>query len=398
MVQIPLISGIYGGSATDFERSVPVNLTPIAEPGDGSGTGVSKGFLKTVPGIVTEHTASGADRGAVVYDGQHLRVIGSTLYLVGVTLTAIGYVGDDARPVQFAEGFGRIAICSNESMYYYDGSTLVQVTDPDLGRSYSITWSDGYFLSTDGDSIVVTELNDPMSIDPLKYGSSEADPDPIVGLMAIRGEIYAINRYSIEKLINAGTTGFPFQRSRGAQIPKGCVGSAAYAAFVETFAFCGSARNESPSIYLAGAGQAIRISPRALDDAMASLSREELPTIELETLNASGLYQLYVHLPRETWVYHWTASQLLDMPVWSKLAGGVMTDQPWPGRHYQRVGVEWYCGNAGKIGRVDENATTIFDDKIGYRFDTPLIYNEGRGAIAHDAELTVRGTANVAMS
>ncbi len=398
MAQIALISGIYGGSASDFERSVPVNLTPIAEPGDGNGTGVSKGYLRSIPGVVTTHTAAGKDRGATVYGGRHLRVIGSTLYEVGTTLLALGDVGDNGKPVQFAEGFGRLGISSAGNLYYLIGVGLTKVTDPDLGVSLSVAWSDSYFLSTDGDYIVATELNDPTSIDPLKYGSSEADPDPVVGLLALRGEVYALNRYTIEKFINAGTSGFPFQRSRGAQIPKGCVNAAAYTQFVETFAFCGSARNESPSIYLAGSGQAIRISPRALDDVLAKLTDAELGMVELEALNSSGLYQLYVHLPKETWVYHWTASQLLDMPVWSKLAGGVINDQPWPCRHYQLVGTTWYCGNGGKVGRVDPVAVTMFDQPIGYRFDTPLIYNEGRGAIAHDAELIARGKANVAMS
>jgi len=399
MAQIPLISGIYGGSSADFERSVPINLTPIAEPGDGSGTGVSKGYLKTIPGIATVHSMPGADRGAAIFGAFHLRVVGSSLLSVtDAGATVLGDVGNDGKPVQFAEGFGRIAIASTERLYYWDGTKLTQVTDPDLGKVLSVTWSDGYFMTTDGSYIVVTELKDPTSVDPLKYGSSEADPDPIVGVMALRGEVSALNRYTIEKFINAGTPGFPFQRSRGSQIPKGVVGPGAYTPFVETFAFCGSARNETASIYLAGAGQAIRISPRALDDVLADLNDDQLSKVELEALNNSGLYQLYVHLPSETWVYHWTASQLLDLPVWSKLSGGATADQPWPARHYLQISNEWWCGTTDKIGRVDATLPTVFGATLGYRFDTPLIYNEGRAAIAHEAELVVRGKANVALS
>lgn len=399
MSQIGIISGIYGTSPSNFMRSVPVNVTPIAEPGDGGGTGVSKGYLEIVAGVRTIHTLTGKDRGSALYGDKHLRVVGDTLYNITDTLTiAIGTLGNDNKPVQFAEGFGRIAIASAKKLYYYDGTTLSQVTDPDLGDALSVAWSDSYFLTTDGSYIVATDLADPTKVDPLRYGSSEADPDPVVGMLALRGEVYALNKYTIEKFINGGTTGFPFQRSRGGQIPKGIVGRDAYTPFVETFAFCGSARNESAAVYLGGSGQAIRISPRSLDDVLANLSPDELAAVELETINRSGLYQLLVHTPRETWVYHWSASQLLDLPVWSKLAGGTLNEQTWPARHYQQVGTSWWCGSDGKLGKVDEASDTLFGDAIGYRFDTPFVYNGGNGAIAHAAELTTRGTANVAMS
>jgi len=398
MVQIPLISGIYASPEGDYQRSLPVNLVPVAEPGDGSGTGVSKGYLKTISGIETVHTVAGQDRGSVVFQGEQLRIMDGTLYTVtAAAATAIGTVENDGKPAQFAEGFGRLAIASGGALYYY-GATLTRVTDIDLGTVLSVTWSDGYFITTDGSYIVVTELNNPAAVDPLKYGSSEADPDPVVGVMALRGEVYALNRYSIEKFINAGTTGFPFQRSRGAQIPKGVVGVGAYTPFVETFAFCGSARNETASIYLAGAGQAIRISPRVLDNALAKLTDAQLAAVELEAINAGGLYQLFVHLPDQTWVYNWTASQLLDLPVWSILAGGSDVSQPWPARHFRQVGTEWWCGTNGKIGRFNPAVSTVFDNAVGFTFDTPLIYNEGRGAIIHEAEVVNAGRPSVAMS
>ena len=387
-MQVAILSGIYGKTSADFERSVPVNMTPIAEPGDGDGTGISKGYLRLIYGIRTAMTLPAVDRGGAVFQGVHLRVIGDTLYkLTGGELTAIGNVGSDGKRVQFAEGFGRIGIASNRNLFYYDGTAIKQVTDADLGAVVSLAWSDSYFLTTDGDYIVATDLNDPTSIDPLKYGSSEADPDPIVGLLALRGEVFAVNRYSIEKFINSGSSGFPFSRSRGSQIPKGAVGPYAYASFVETFAFCGSARNETPAVYLAGSGQAIRISPRALDEALRKVPDVNLSGIEVESVHAGGLQQLMVHLPTESWVYHWTASQLLGIPVWSKLAGGNRADQPYPARNFLLADGQWWCGNAAQLGVVDEKVTTLFDKPLAFQFDTPLLYNGGAAAIVHEAEL-----------
>lgn len=388
MTQLAILSGIYGKASADFERSVPINLDPIAEPGDGTGTGISKGYLRLTYGVRTVLDAGGQDRGGYVWQGRHLRVIGAQLVEVnGGAVSPIGNVGDNGQPVQFAEGFGRVGIASNEQLFYYDGTALTRVTDPDLGQALAVAWSDGYFLTTDGDFIVATELNDPAAVDPLKYGSSEADPDPVLGILALRGDVYAVNRYTIEKFVNGGTTGFPFQRSRGSQIPKGAVGRQAYCPFVETFAFCGSARNETPSVYLAGAGQAIPIATRALATAIAALTDEQQATIRLEAITASGLQMLMVHLPTETWVYHWTASQLLDIPVWSRRLGGVQLVQPYPVRNHTLVGQDWWCSSGTKLGIVDPAEAMLFGEPLAFQFDTALLYNEGASAVVHELEL-----------
>lgn len=392
MVQVPILSGIYAKTTADFARSFPVNLSPIAESGDGTGTGISKGYLKVTPGIRKVASTAGKDRGGYVFNGQHLRVIGETLFKIGLdgSPTAIGSVGAGG-PVTFAQSFDRVGISSGAGLWYYDGVGLTKVTDPDLGTVLSVAWQDGYFITTDGTSLVVTELNDPMSVDPLKYGSSEADPDPVTGLLTLRGQLYALNRFTIEVFINGGTTGFPFARSRGGQIPKGCVGAGAFSLFVETFAFCGSGRNEAPAIYLAGSGQGIRISPRGLDDALAALSADDLAAVELEARNGAGMTELLVHLPTQTWVYHWTASQQFDLPVWSILAGGLDLSQPYPGRHFVFDKNKWWCGTNEAIGVIDEAEPTFFGAKYAFQFDTPLLYNGRGGAIVHDLELVALG-------
>ena len=44
------------------------------------------------------------------------------------------------------------------------------MTDLDLGVVLDFCWVDGYFMTTDGESLIVTELTDPMAVNPLKYG------------------------------------------------------------------------------------------------------------------------------------------------------------------------------------------------------------------------------------
>lgn len=381
-MQIAILNGIYGKPTADIARSYPINLKPVT-----SDNGISKGYLRTIAGV-RKVAATAADRGGFDWSGVHYRVLGTKLVTLDSAgaATVIGDVGDGGL-VQFAASFDRLAIASGKRLYYLTNGILSQVTDPDLGDVLSLIWIDGYFMTTDGTSLVVTELKDPTSIDPLKYGSSEADPDPILGLLTIRGEVYALNRYTIEDFINTGGTGFPFQRQRGAQIPKGCVGRDAYALFVETFAFCGSGHNEAPAVYLAGAGQAIKISPPEVDMDLAALSPDDLVKVQVEAINGAGLVELRIHLASGSWCYDWTASQQLDQPVWHRMAGGTDLNSSYPARNLTYTGGQWWVGSDKAIGVIDDTTAAVFGQAVGYQFDTPLTYNAGSGALIHELEL-----------
>jgi hypothetical protein len=180
--------------------------------------------------------------------------MGSKLVTVGATgtVTVLGDVGNDGRQVTLDYSFDLLGIASAGALWFWNPatSTLARNTDPDLGTVVDMCWVDGYWMTTDGEFLVVTELNDPFSVNPLKYGSSEADPDPVVALVKLRNEVYAINRNTIEVFDNVGNAGFPFQRIDGAQVQKGGIGTFAACMFTEQIAFLGGARNEAPGVYL----------------------------------------------------------------------------------------------------------------------------------------------------
>ena len=112
MPQIAILSGIYAKETPDLARSVPVNLIPVAQPGDGNGTGISKGYLRLAHGIRQIHESPN-DRGGAIYGSRHIRAVGAQLVEVtDAGLTVLGVIGDDGKPVTFAEGFGRLAVAS----------------------------------------------------------------------------------------------------------------------------------------------------------------------------------------------------------------------------------------------------------------------------------------------
>jgi hypothetical protein len=386
-VQVSILSGVYSQKGPDFEASYPLNLVPNFQQ-----TGISEGYLRSAPGIDVFAVGAGTDRGGYNWNGTLYRVSGTTLLSVSSTGIAsiVGDVGGSSR-VSFASSFDRMATASNEQLWYYDGTTLSQVTDPDLGVVLDVVWQDGYFITTDGTNIVITELNDPTQVDPLAYGAAEADPDSILGLLTIRGELYVLGQRTIEVFYNTGVVTdaapFPFQRQRGAQIDKGIVGTHAKCLFLDSFAFCGVARNEQPKIYVAGLGQATAISTRGIERMLAGV--DDPSTIVLEARNGDGANSLYVHLPDQTLVYDHEASQMAQTPIWYRLASGIYADQAYRARNFVYAYGQWHCGDiqSFNLGVLVDDNDDQFGDKTEWQFDCQLVYSQGKGGICHDLEL-----------
>lgn len=384
-MQVPILNGIFTDGSPNFRTSYPVNLVPVPKS-----TGISDGYLRPAEGIVKTGDGPGANRGGLNWEGALYRVMGTKLCRVAQdgTVTVVGDVGAGGR-VSMTYSFDYLAITSEGKLYLYDGATLTQVTDPDLGTALTVVWVDGYFMTTDGEFLVITELNNPFAVDPLKYGSSEADPDPVKALLKLRNEVYALNRHTIEVFDNVGTTGFPFQRIPGAQIQKGTLGTHTCCVYNEAIAFMGSGLNESVSVYIGANGTAQKIATREIEEVLATYTEAQLSTSFMQERTEGAHQFLEIHLPDQTIVFDSAASQVLGQPVWfflrSTLVGlgqWAVCDAVWA---YDRWNV---CKpGATDVGYLDKNVASHWGDTVGWEFGTMLFYNEGRGVIFHEMEL-----------
>jgi hypothetical protein len=393
-MQVPILSGI-GTKGADFTSAYAQNMVPVVKD-----TGISAGYLRPAPGIVTIADGGGANRGGYRWRNSHYRVMGNTFLRVDAdgTLTSLGAIaGTDWAT--FAESFDRLAINAGGNLYYYNGTTLVQVTDPDLGTSLDVVWVNGYFISTDGEFLASSDITDPLAWNPLRYASSEISPDPVVALQKLRNEIYAVNRYTIEifAAISDPGTGFPFARIEGAQIMRGAVGSRACCEFMQALAFLGSSRTEPPSVWVGTSGTATKISTREIDDALRIYSDETLAKVVLESRMDRGHEFLYIHLPDQTLVFDGAATAAAEQPVWFVLRSGV------PEGGYRARGFVW-CYDQWNvadpfgtlIGRLDDGIGEHYGAVTVWSFQTPIVYAEGKGVQIHEMEL-VALSGNIAL-
>jgi hypothetical protein len=317
------------------------------------------------------------------------------------TVTSIGDVGNDGNPVTLAYSFDLLGIASAGALWFYNPATavLAQNTDPDLGVVVDVVWVDGYWMTTDGEYLIVTELANPFAVDPLKYGSSEIDPDPVLGLLKVRNEVYAINRHTIEAFDNVGGNEFPFARIEGAQIEKGSIGTHACCVFQEAIAFLGSGFNEAPGVYLGVNAQAQKISTQEVDEVLLGFSEAQLSEVKLEARNDRNHRLLYVHLLDRTLVFDAAATQALQQPIWFTLTSTLSGYSRFLGHFMTWCYDRWLIGDptSNRIGYLTPDISSHWGDRVRWEFATVLIYNESRGAILHELELVaLTGSVDIA--
>jgi hypothetical protein len=397
-MQIPILNGIYADSTPELRTSYPVNLVPVPKQ-----SGISAGFLRPGDGLVANGTGPGIDRGGIEWDGVLYRVMGTKLVEIDSAgnVTELGDVGGPTTDlVTFDYSFDLLAIASGTRLYYWDpvASTLTQVTDPDLGVVLDVVWVDGYFMTTDGEFLIVTELTNPLDVNPLKYGSSEVDPDPVVALLKLRNEVYALNRHTVEVFDNVGGELFPFARIDGAQLQKGVIGTQGCCVYIERIAFLGSGRNEAPGIYLGAAATTQKISTQEIDNLLLTYSEAQLALVKLEARNDKAHQHLYVHLPDRTIVYDAAASQALEDQVWFTLTTTVAGFAQYRARNIVWAYDKWMVGDpqSSTIGYFVQDTGHHWGQQVRWEFGTLIVYNESNGALFNKLEL-VSLTGSVAL-
>lgn len=381
-MQIPIMAGMTARDGL-FAADYPLNLEPRART-----NGLSNGQLVTTRGAVQVATGLGIGRGGINWNGDHYRVSGSRLIRVsaGDVVTDLGDVGNDGRPCTFDYSFDRLAIRSGTSLYYYNGAALTLVTDPDLGAVKDVIWMDGYFVTTDGEFVVVTNLLDPASIDPLKYGSAEEDPDPVTGLVKFREELYVLGRYTVQVFENVGGTVFPFAAIKGATIPYGCISASAKCTVGGgTFAFVGGAKGEPLGLFVAAQGNAERISNYEIETILAAEAFPE--NIELESRLFGEEAYILIHLAERTIGVALQASKAAEDGAWFILSSGAggyrLRHAVWcHGRHY----VDDPTGSA--IGVLSDATAGHFDASPDWQFSSALMFNDGAPFQVDEVELS----------
>jgi hypothetical protein len=158
---------------------------------------------------------SGYARGGIVLNGIPYVVYGAILYrLTLTTATALGTV-PGANYVDMAGDGINIMLVTDDDGYYYDGTTVQQITDPDFPGAAWVENIDGYYVVQEPNSgrFYVSANRDPSSWDALEFATAEQAPDDLVGGLVNQGELCLFGKESFEFNYVGTNTDFPLERT-----------------------------------------------------------------------------------------------------------------------------------------------------------------------------------------
>lgn len=376
MTQISLVSGIYSDKQADYRISYPKNFYPVVQD-----TGLSNAYLRQTPGLSSFATGIGNDRGSIVFFDILYRVSGTQLIRVfenGV-VEVLGTIPGSGR-VTMNSSFDRIGIVAdNKAFYWSDSIGLQQITDPDFGSAIDGIFIDGYFLYVDSESIFNSDLNDPLSINPLSFGSAEVDSDPIIGIAKVGNEAYVCGSETIQILQNVGGAGFPFATNPSAFITRGIVGTHAKTEVDKVLYFVGAGRGDAASVYASSGGSIDEIATPEIAKIVQSYSRTQLKNVYCESYNLDNQYFILIHLPDYTLAYDIYGSSKAGLRLWH-----IRNTRA---RGFQRAYGKWVVGDVSDstIGTLNEDDSTEYGTIVEREFSTPLGFVDGYSFIVHEA-------------
>jgi len=223
LVSLNIAGGSYEHKSRPLISQVTRNFWPQILPID---KGRSKYILQSFYGLKSFKNSSGnIDRGMLVNQGKLYKVTDTTLYSVDNTgtHTALGTIPGSERCMLKAMGAQVIIANGGGKIYVWDGTTLTQNTNINLGnpRSVSVLNNQAIYDDGSGQSFDVSDSGQPSSIGGLSYAAAESFSDNLLMTYAWKEILYLMGENTIELWWNTLQGSPPFDKIQGGVINTG---------------------------------------------------------------------------------------------------------------------------------------------------------------------------------
>jgi hypothetical protein len=330
-----------------------VNLFPEIVPEAGK----SPAYLQRAPGLrLLTTVGTGPIRGVSSFDGNLYVVSGEQLFKLdsNYAITVLGTVSGATGPVSMANNGIQLFVACNGPSFVYNSSTLAfgQITDPDFPGALTVSFLDGYFvfIEPNSQSVWVTALNDPTSIDPLDFASAEGDPDNLVSSIVNQSQVWLFGTNSVEVWYNSGNADFPLQRIQGAFNEIGCAATFSVAKMDNGLFWLGQDARGTGMVYRANGYTGQRISTHAVEWQIQQYDTISDATAYTYQQDGHSFYVLNFPSANTTWVYD-AATQ-----AWHERAGFVNGEFT---RH--RAECQTFFNNSVTVGDYQNGNLYAFD-------------------------------------
>ena len=223
LVPINLTGGEYSHKSRPLSKQANRNFWPQAQ---GTQKARSPYVLQSFYGLKSFTTQAGtADRGMLENKGLLYKVTDTTLYTVASTgvHTTLGTIPGSGRCIIKAMGAQIIVVNGSGKVYVWDGTTLTQNTDLNLGnpRGAAVINNQAIYDAGTGQGFDVSDVGTPSTISGLNNASAESTPGDLLIPFDFRETLYLMKKDAIELWWNSGQGNPPFDKIQGAVINMG---------------------------------------------------------------------------------------------------------------------------------------------------------------------------------
>jgi hypothetical protein len=349
----PILGSAYVARSVNAADNRLVNLFPEIVPEAGK----SPAYLQRAPGLrLLTTVGTGPIRGVSSFDGNLYVVSGEQLFKLdsNYAITVLGTVSGATGPVSMANNGIQLFVACNGPSFVYNSSTSAfgQITDPDFPGALTVSFLDGYFvfIEPNSQSVWVTALNDPTSIDPLDFASAEGDPDNLVSSVVNQSQVWLFGTNSVEVWYNSGNADFPLQRIQGAFNEIGCAATFSVAKMDNGLFWLGQDARGTGMVYRANGYTGQRISTHAVEWQIQQYDTISDATAYTYQQDGHSFYVLNFPSANTTWVYD-AATQ-----AWHERAGFVNGEFT---RH--RAECQTFFNNSVTVGDYQNGNLYAFD-------------------------------------
>jgi hypothetical protein len=410
---LPIANGFYLSDAPVISAQQCINYYPnvVTAPA------LSQETLYGTAGInqlTTTGTLLQQGRGSITVQGIPYYVNGESLYRLNrptqnpdtFTYTNLGTI----------EGSGRVSLATNGTQIViqvpggkgslYNVGTMaftpdIEAVDGDFtanGAPQYVVYVDGYFLfTTDEKKFIVSSLNNGLAYSALDFGTAEADPDDIVGVVVYFNQVFILGTQTIEGFENIGGSGFPFQRN-GLIDDTGCLAPFSIVKGDDAFRFLGSSKNEGPGVYEFKGNGAYKISNTAMDTIFQDATDAELSAVFGVHYGQNGQFFTAFTLTGKDQSFEYNAISQRWHQRKSTIGGAQLA---WRVSSVEAAYGRLICNDLidGRIGEMDEDIYTEYTNPILRRVDTMPFSANGNAFTVSSLELTPRsGVGNTAVA
>lgn len=296
------------------------------------------------PGVTTVETLSGGGRGLHVNNGVLYAVAGNALY----SMSNDQFVSRGTLP-----GGGLLTFASNDlgeivfsNNYWWDGSSVAELTDIDTPRFGSVDYCEGFIVATEEgtDKFYSSGLRDAASWDGLDFGQPVSFPGDLVRLIVDHTQVLLFKETGVEIWWMNSGAGFPFARISNGTIELGCLARNAVVKADNSVFWLASDR----TIRRLTGSTPVKVSKAGVEEKLASYAT--VSDAQAFTITWQGEIWVVFRFPSEnaTWVYSCTSGEWHERESYHRTAWDVVASAPFNGKVY----VQHANGSIGVLADV----------------------------------------------